>query len=171
MEMGNCPYTPHGVGCSWYCGGEMYKVSSDSFLKEQGGNNYKPENIHDFNLMTAWVPDTTGGVIGKKINFHFKPFSPRGNEIFVYNGYIKNIDLFYANSRVKAFNLYVNGIYYASLAVADTTAEQSFKIDAMQSLDSNKDMVLTFEIAAIYKGKKFSEVAVSEINFSGLDVH
>ncbi len=170
LEMGYGPMT-EGPGCSWYCGGQMYKVSSNSYLKEQGNINYKPNNIHDFDLFTAWIPDTTGGVIGKKINFHFKPLSPRVNEILIYNGYIKNSDLFKANSRVKKFKLYINNVYYATLELADTTAQQSFKIPPTQSKDKKKDLILTFEIIEIYKGEKYIDVAVSEINFSGIDVH
>lgn len=170
LEMGYGPITK-GPGCSWYCGGQMYKVTSNSYLKEQGNITYKPNNIHDFDLFTAWVPDTTNGVIGKKINFHFKPLSPRVNEIIIYNGYIKNIDLFKANSRVKKFKLYINNVYYATLELADVTGQQSFKIDPIQSKDKKKDLILTFEIVEIYKGDKYLDVAVSEINFNGLDVH
>jgi hypothetical protein len=86
----NGPYT-FEPGCSWYCGGEMYKVTSDAYLPANGKADYKPDNLHDFNLLTAWVPK---GSIGKKINFHFKPLSPRVNKIIIYNGYIKNYDLF-----------------------------------------------------------------------------
>lgn len=160
-----------GPGCSWYCGGEMYKVTSDAYLKGSGGTSYKPDNIHDFDLLTAWVPDTTKGVVGKKINFHFKPLSPRVNEFRIYNGYIKNYDLFKANSRVKKFKLYINNKPYAILELADTTASQTFSIPATRSTVKNKDLILTFEIMEIYKGDKYLDVAVSEINFSGLDVH
>lgn len=170
LEMGGGPLT-EGPGCSWYCGGQMYKVTSNSYLKAQEHVDYKPDNIHDFDLMTAWVTDTTNGVFGKKINFHFKPLSPRVNEIIIYNGYIKNYNLFKANSRVKKFKLYIDGVYYATLELADTTAEQSFRIDAIQSKDKHKDLILTFEIIEIYKGNKYLDVAVSEINFSGIDVH
>ncbi len=170
LEMGYGPLL-EPVGCSWYCGGQMYKVVSNSYLKADGPVSYLPENIHDFNLFTAWVPDTTNGVKGKKISFHFKPMSPRVNEIVIYNGYIKNKDLFYANARVKKFRLYVNDQYYATLELADTSAQQSFKIPPLQSKDKHKDLVLTFEIEEIYRGNKYAEVAVSEINFNGLDVH
>ena len=158
-------------GCSWYCGGEMYKVTSDAYLKGSGNTSYKPENIHDFDLFTAWVPDTTKGVVGKKINFHFKPLSPRVNEFTIYNGYIKNYDLFKANSRVKKFKLYINNKPYAVLELADTTASQTFSIPPTRSIVKNKDLILTFEIMEVYKGEKYLDVAVSEINFSGLDVH
>jgi hypothetical protein len=166
IEMGVGPITD--FGCSWYCGGRVDKVTSDSWLKETGSNNYKPDNIHDFNLLTAWIPDTTNGVIGKKISFHFEPLSPRVNEILIYNGYIKNYDLFKANSRVKKFQFYIDGRYYATLDLADTTAQQSFKIPPTQSKDKNTDLILTFEITEIYKGDKYLDVAVSEINFNGL---
>jgi hypothetical protein len=169
MEMGGGPLTE--FGCSWYCGGEMYKVSSGSWLKGTDNATYKPENIHDFNLFTAWVPDTVNGPIGKQINFYFKPLSPRVNEIMIYNGYIKNSYLFKSNARVKKFKLYINNVYYATLELADTTAQQSFKIPPTRSNVKNKDLTLTFEIAEIYKGEKYTDVAVSEINFGGLDVH
>lgn len=169
LENGYGPVTE--IGCSWYCGGEMYKVTSDSYLKAQGNVNYKPENIHDFNLFTAWVPDTTQGAIGKKINFHFKPLSPRVSEIIIYNGYIKNYDLFKSNSRVKKFKLYINNVPYAILNVGDTTASQTFKIGLQQSKDMKKDLILTLEILEIYKGTKSNDVVISEINFNGIDVH
>lgn len=170
MEMGYGPMTD-GPGCSWYCGGLMYKVTADESLKNQGNISYKPDNIHDFNLFTAWVPDTINGVIGKKVNFHFMALSPRVNKIYIYNGYIKNYDLFKANARVKTFRLYINNVPYAILELSDTTAQQSFKIEPVRSTIKNKDLVLTFEILEIYKGDKYTEVAVSEINFDGLDVH
>lgn len=170
LEMGYGPMT-QGPGCSWYCGGIMKEVTSDSYLKGAGNINYNPDNLHDFNLLTAWVPDTVGGAIGRKINFHFEPLSPRVNEIMIYNGYIKNYDLFKANSRVKKFRLYINNKPFAILELADTTAQQSFSIPPTRSTVKNKDLILTFEIMEIYKGDRYLDVAVSEINFSGLDVH
>jgi hypothetical protein len=170
LEMGFGPLT-QGPECSWYCGGEMYKVTSDGHLHQQGNVNYKTENIHDFDLFTAWIPDTVGSAIGKRINFYFKPLSPRVNEIIIYNGYIKNYELFKNNSRVKKFKLYINSVYYATLELSDTTASQTFQIAPVRSTDKKKDLVLTFEILEIYKGDKYLDVAVSEINFNGLDVH
>ena len=167
LEMMYGPMT-EGVGCSWYCGGGPYKITASSYLQEQGKNTYLPNNIHDFDLLTAWVPK---GTIGMKINFHFKPFTPRVNEILLWNGYIKNIDLWKANSRVAKFKLYVNGEPKAILNLIDSTNAQSFKINPVQSTDSIKDMILTLEILEIYNGTKYSDVAISEVNFDGLDVH
>lgn len=167
LEMMYGPIT-EGVGCSWYCGGGPYKITASSYLQKQGKITYLPDNTHDFNLLTAWVPK---GTIGMKVNFHFKPFAPRVNEILLWNGYIKNIDLWKANSRVAKFKLYVNGEPKAILNLVDSTNTQSFKIDPVQSTDSTKDMILTLEILEIYQGTKYSDVAISEVNFDGLDVH
>src|SRR5690606_8391226 len=96
---------------------------------------------------------------------------PRVNEILLWNGYIKNVDLWKANSRVAKFKLYVNGEPKAILNLVDSTNAQSFKINPVQSTDSTKDMILTLEIIEIHKGTKYSDVAISEVNFNGLDVH
>lgn len=170
LESGYGPLT-QGVGCSWYCGGGPYKITSSSYLKDEGKTTYLPDNIHDFDLFTAWVPDKSNGSIGKKINFHFKPFAPRVNEIIIWNGYIKNTDLWKANSRVAKFKMIVNGKPTAILELKDVNNAQSFKINPIQSTDSTKDLILTLEIIEVYKGTKYDDVAVSEINFDGLDVH
>lgn len=170
LESGYGPLT-QGVGCSWYCGGGPYKITSSSYLKDEGKITYLPDNIHDFDLFTAWVPDNSNGSIGKKINFHFKPFAPRVNEIITWNGYIKNTDLWKANSRVAKFKMIVNGKPTAILELKDVNNTQSFKINPIQSTDSTKDLVLTLEIIEVYKGTKYDDVAISEINFDGLDVH
>lgn len=170
LEMGYGPMT-QGVGCSWYCGGGPYKITSSSYLKDEGKITYLPDNIHDFDLFTAWVPDNSNGSIGKKINFHFKPFVPRVNEIIIWNGYIKNNDLWKANSRVAKFKMIVNGKPTAILELKDVNNTQSFKINPIQSTDSTRDLILTLEILEVYKGTKYDDVAVSEINFDGLDVH
>lgn len=169
LEEGTGRWT-QGIGCSWYCGGEMYKVTATS-QPATDGLSYKADNIHDFDLFTAWVPDTAKGPIGKKISFQFKPLTARVNEITIFNGYIKNYELFRRNARVKTFKLYINGVYYATLALDDTTASQTFSIEPVRSNVKNQDLVLTFEIAAVYPGDRYTEVAVSEINFNGLDVH
>jgi hypothetical protein len=160
-----------GVSCSWYCGGGPYKITASSYKNDQRKITYQPDNIHDFDLFTAWVPDNTNGAIGKRINFHFKPFAPRINEILIWNGYIKNTDLWKANSRVAKLKLIINGQPQAILELQDINNTQSFIIDPIQSTDSTKDLILTLEIIEIYKGTKYEDVAISEINFNGLDVH
>ena len=167
LEMGYGPMT-EGVGCSWYCGGGPYKISASSILNEN--QNYSDQNIHDFDLLTGWVPKSKNG-IGESISFHFKPKSPRINAIVIYNGYIKTNELWKNNSRAKKIKLKIDNKTIAILELEDTTASQRFEIEPIQSTIENQDLVLTLEILESYEGEKHTDLVISEINFDGLDVH
>lgn len=157
--------------CSWYCGGGPKQLEASSFLPPQNGNTYFPSNAHDFNLRTAWVEGVKGYGIGEYIEYYFEALSPRITEIKVYNGYFKSEKAWEDNSRVKKFKLYINNNPYAILELQNTRAVQIFKVEPLQSKIKNKDLVLKFEILEVFKGKKWDDVAISEINFNGLDVH
>ncbi len=168
IESGEGPITIWGD--NWYAGGGPYKILSSSNLGTARNVSYKPENIQDFNLLTAWGEGKSDYGIGEYIEFYFKPFSPRVDKIIIYDGYFKNQNLWKSNSRVKQFKLYINNIPYAILDLADTNAAQSYSIEPIQSTTKDVDLVLKFEILDIYKGSKYSDVLISEINFDGLDV-
>ena len=170
LEMGMGPMT-EGVGCSWYCGGGPYKITASDNLLANGSNTYVADNIHDFNLFTPWVPDTKTGVIGKSISFYFEPKAPRVTSIIVYNGYIKNKELWQQNGRVKKLKMYINQQPYAILELVDEDNAQEFKIPPTNSPVEGVDLVLTFEILEVYPGTKYKDVVLSEINFDGIDVH
>ena len=167
LEMLEGPLT-QGVGCSWYCGGGPYKILASS---ELDSIKYKADNVHDFNLFTGWVEGKSDYGIGEYIEFFFKPNSPRVNKLIFYNGYFKNQNLWESNSRIKKAKLYINGKQYAILDFQDINAPQSFSIDPINSKIENQDLILKIEIVEVYKGTKYSDVVVSEINFDGLDVH
>ncbi len=167
LEMLEGPLT-QGVGCSWYCGGGPYKILASS---ELDSIKYKADNVHDFNLFTGWVEGKSDYGIGEYIEFFFKPNSPRVNKLIFYNGYFKNQNLWESNSRIKKAKLYINGKQYAILEFQDINAPQSFSIDPINSTIENQDLILKIEIVEVYKGTKYSDVVVSEINFDGLDVH
>ena len=167
LEMGYGPMT-EGVGCSWYCGGGPYKISSSGIL--DNSKNYSDQNIHDFDLLTGWVPKSKNG-IGESISFHFKAKSPRINAIVIYNGYIKTNELWKNNSRAKKIKLKIDNKTIAILELEDTTASQRFEIEPIQSTIENQDLVLTLEILESYEGAKYTDLVISEINFDGLDVH
>lgn len=167
LEMGQGPLT-EGVGCSWYCGGGPFKISSSSILKNS--INYSDLNIHDFDLLTAWVPKSKNG-IGETISFYFKPNSPRINAVVIYNGYIKTKDLWLNNARAKKIKLIINNKTIAILELEDTTASQRFEIEPIQSTIDNQDLVLTLVILDYYAGHKYTDLAISEVNFDGVDVH
>jgi len=167
LESGFGPLT-EGVGCSWYCGGGPYKITSTSILDDDA--RYSDENIHDFSLLNGWVPDSKNG-IGESVSFHFKPNSPRIKAIIIYNGYLKTKELWKDNSRAKRIKLKFNNKTFAILELVDTTAAQRFEFEPINSKIENKDLVLTLEILDVYEGEKSTDLVLSEVNFDGIDVH
>lgn len=84
---------------------------------------------------------------------------------------MKNEDLWKQNSRVSKLKFSINNRPVAIFQLEDVSNTQTFQIDPIQSVDSTMDLILTFEILEVYPGSKYQDVAISEINFSGLDVH
>jgi hypothetical protein len=85
------------------------------------------------------------------------------------------------NGRVKKLRIYYNDEPYAILCLEDNRSIQAFEFPpignsrndygSLINEDKAKDWTLKFEILEVYKGKKYSDVAISEIYFDGLDVH
>lgn len=158
--------------CSWYCGGNIDTAYSSSELKSLKDINYSAINIHDFDASTAWVEGIKGYGIGEKlyVEFVFEQVPISITTLKIYNGYMKSEKAWSENSRVRTFKLYVNNSPYALLQLDDVAGEQVFSIDTFVPT-KNKPLKLTFEIYDVYKGTKYDETAISEINFDGGGVH
>ena len=73
--------------CSWYCGGEVQRVTASSHLKSQGKFNYLPKNAHDFDHESAWVEGAQGQGIGEWIEYEFAGACPRVTGVKILAGY------------------------------------------------------------------------------------
>lgn len=159
-----------GGGCSWYCGdGGPIKITASSRLANQGSNNYSEENLHDLEANTSWVEGVQGYGIGEWVEYTFSAKNPRITEIKIVNGYNKSQSAWKNNSRVKKLKLYIKGKPIAILNLEDTRCVQMFEIAPVT--DKEKEWTMKFEIVEVYKGDKWDDTAISEIYFSGLDVH
>ncbi|MDR1341935.1 MAG: Hint domain-containing protein [Prevotellaceae bacterium] len=159
-------------GCSWYCGGGPDSIFSSSALKSSHDFGYTAGNAHDFSLRTAWVEGATGYGIGESITYRFSKQSPPVTAVEIYNGYMKSEKAWQDNSRVKQLKLYVNSKPYAMLNLLDIKSKQIFTIAKAPGLQGESDdLYLKFEIVEVYKGNKYDDVAISEIEFDGTGVH
>lgn len=156
-------------GCSWYCGGGPDSIFASSILPQNKDIDYIAENVHDFSLRTAWVEGANGYGIGESITIRFQKQSPPVTTVKIYNGYMKSDKSWKDNSRVKQLKLYINDVPYALLNLKDSKSEQIFDIGSHQGLES--DLYLKFEIIDVYKGDKYDDVAIAEIEFDGTGVH
>lgn len=157
------------MGCSWYCGGGPDSIFSSSALKPIHDFHYDAAGIHDFSLRTAWVEGVTGNGLGESISFRFPKASPPVTTIKIFNGYMKSEKTWKDNARIKQLRLYINEKPYALLNLQDSKSEQIFAVDALQSKSS--PLILKFEITEVYKGDKYEDAAISEIEFDGTGVH
>lgn len=171
---------PGSAACSWYCAGGPSKVLASSALKDQGGITYSGKNAHDFSYNKAWVEGVEGYGIGEYLLYKFPTNSPRVTKIIIANGYVKSMKTWKENSRVKKLLMYYNDKPYAILKLEDSCSEQYFVLgDTLGVIDYNlpmynnddKGMSLKFEILEVYKGDKYDDTAISELYFSGVDVH
>lgn len=159
-----------GFGCSWYCLTSPSNFSSSSFL--ESSEKYGSKNIHDFDLKTAWVEGNEDYGIGENIDitFEFSSGKPKITTVDIFNGYCKSESLWKANSRVKKLAFYANGELIGNFLLEDVYKKQRFKIGSLDG-DENHKLVLTFKIVEVYKGEKYKDVAISEINFDGTGDH
>jgi hypothetical protein len=163
------PWSLGSEGCSWYCGAELTSVRASSSLKPQGGNTYEAKNAHDFTLNHAWVEGAKGDGIGEYIEYTFRKDNPTVTTVIIFNGYVKSEKAWMENSRIKKLKMYVNGKPYAILNLKDTKAQQIFDIGKLKN--KNAELVFKFEILEVYKGTKWEDTVLSELEFDGTDVH
>ena len=148
-------------------------VISSSNFKEKG-IVFKAQNIHDFNLKTAWIEGKKGYGIGEYIEFTFdlSTIQKKGenafsiNSFFIINGYRKSLKIWRENSRVKKLKMYIDNVPFAFVLLKDTYKFQfvHFK-DFWIKYGAKKK--IKFEIVEIFPGEKYKETALSEIEFSG----
>lgn len=170
MELSEGPFYTGPYGCSWYCATTPTDFQTSSTLPASSVSDYKPENIHDFDLRTAWVEGQEGYGLDEKIDISIPVPDPLAlTEIILFNGYCKSYQAWLNNSRVKELNLFIDGELQGVLQLDDTYLGQRFEIGSFTQTD--KPLLLTLEIVSIYPGRLYSDVAISEVNFNGTGDH
>lgn len=145
---------------------EVKKVTASGFLPpaNKGAITYKPENVIDGNIATAWVEGHAGDGVGEWLQLDFGQNSVV-DSLIIYNGYQRpNVgarDPYNTNLRVAKAR-----IYYADkhLDVDLKDVRGSQTID-MNGIVSN---FIKIEITAIYQTVKIDlDCAISEIEVLG----
>jgi hypothetical protein len=165
------PYFTGELGCSWYCAGGPSRLLATTMLDSTTKNSYKAENAHDFDLRTAWIEGKKDYGIDEQIDVEFE-LSPnlKVTHVIIYNGYSKSLTAWNDNSRVKTLGVYVNSSFLGKFQMVDTYLGQRFDIGSLAG-DGTDKLKLTFRILDVYQGDKYSDTAISEINFDGTGDH
>lgn len=173
--------------------GEMWRVSFypvssttipmvSSYLPATEKNSYGPWNVEDYDLSTAWVPDSRNGGIGEYIEyeFHFPDYAPTYGGVYQFdgqciiaNGYCKSPKVWEENSRVKKIKVYYNDKAICYVVLQDNWYIQYFDLRKF-FINRSRDLYLDapyellngdrlrFEIVEVYPGSKYKDVAISE---------
>lgn len=143
------------------CAIEFSVTKASSELSPQGKKNYAAQNLSDEDPTTAWVPDNKKGGIDE----YFEISSNGLNRI--YNGYQANPKLWDENSRVKKFKVYKDNKPLCYLVLKDEMGRQYFELPDHTGYSDEPQNIYRFEIVEVYKGEKYKDVAISEIEWSG----
>lgn len=160
----------YSSNCSWYCAGDVKKITASSCLPPYKSFTYNPANAHDFNHESVWA--TKGKGVGEYLLYTFEGRNPRITTVKILNGHVKSEAAWRANSRVKKMRIWFNENPYLILELEDSRTLQIFDVGTLGYNDTTKpDWTLKFEILEVYPGAKFDDTVIAELYFDGIDVH
>ena len=157
--------------CKGFCG---KKLKASSSLKNNAGIKYDPGQLADDDKNTAWIEGNEGDGIGEFIEFEYtydKKYIDAADgacnykdKFLILNGYQKSEIAWRENNRVKELKLFINDRLICTIQLLDKMGLQSMKIDFIKLLGKKSNTIkMRFEIAAVYKGSKYSDTAISGI--------
>jgi hypothetical protein len=131
-------------------------ASASSILEASNTRDYRPTNLLDGDLTTAWNEGVPGPGVGEWVRLEFaRPLVLDRLEIA--NGYQQDTDRFYANGRVKSLELeYSNGASQL-VELLDSLGYQ--KIEPV--VGETEWVKLT--IRSVYPGRAWDDTALSEV--------
>lgn len=164
-------------GCSVWCEVNDYQVEAEasSELESQGGHTYSADNIISGNKSEAWVEGVDGNGYGESItitksyNMLNGQLVPDDECIFFYelcvvNGLARNEDVWKSNGRVKTLKFFFNGEYQGDIELEDTMKPQYISLSGLNlSAKNQESSTFRFEIADVYPGDKYEDVAITGI--------
>ncbi|MBN1797706.1 MAG: hypothetical protein JW822_03955 [Spirochaetales bacterium] len=137
-----------------------FEITATSALQPSAKNSYEAALLVD-NTWESWSEGVAGDGVGQKIFIKLKNHTITLNHFYIRNGY-GNLKYYLMNNRVKKMKVSDSHGGTKIVELADTPFYQIVKLGA-----GLKGSEFTFEILAVYKGDKWSDTCISEINLDG----
>jgi hypothetical protein len=139
------------------CAQELNAIRASSTLANQGQYSYGVSNVSDDDPMTAWVEGRDDYGFGESFEVKARAVN------VIYNGYQSSAKSWLQNSRVKKFRVHHNNKPLCILELLDEMGAQFFDLPDADQYDYDRFNIYRFEILEVYKGTKWPDVAISEI--------
>ncbi len=131
-------------------------VSSSSTLQASKTQDYRPTNLVDGDLSTAWCEGVSGPGPGEWVRFEFsRPLTVTRIEIA--NGYQQDTERFYANGRAKTIELEYSDGATQLVDLLDTLGFQAIE----PAVSETEWIKLT--IISVYPKRAWDDTALSEV--------
>jgi hypothetical protein len=138
-------------------------VSSQLIERNRPSDAYKAENLIDGNNATAWAEGADGAGIGEWIKFGFD--TPRKiKAIKILAGYAKTEAVYLNNNRAKKLKVIFSDGEPQIAELKDVNDFQRILIDR-----DRPTKFVKLEILEVFKGRKFDDTCLSEIDFEFKD--
>lgn len=135
------------------------RASSQLADETSPAGSYKPENMFDGKLETAWVEGVEGSGIGQWVQFDFN-VAAKIKAIRIYAGYGKSEQTYMKNGRVKALKIAFSDGESQEAQLQDIQAFQTIRINRESPSGS-----VRLEISAVHEGSTYEDTCISEVSF------
>jgi VWFA-related protein len=149
----------HGSAGASYRSSANITVSSQLIEKNRPSDAYQAGHLIDGKDATCWAEGADGGGIGEWVQFGFD--TPKSLKAFkIIAGYAKTDAIYKANNRVKRLKVVFSDGASQVVDLADTYGPQRVLVDRDKPTRS-----VRFVIMDVYKGARYQDTCVSEIEF------
>ena len=120
---------------------------------------YPLRNLFDGDPVTPWVEWLPGSGVGVSIVVGSNSQELTFNKIRIVNGCARDSEMYENNNRIKELAVFAPGRTPQYLVLEDTSTLQTLDIDTFTAAG------IAVGIASVYKGRKFDDTCISEIQF------
>ena len=146
------------------------EVKTTTKAESSATENFESKNILDGNMKTCWISSADGKNEDIEIIIDLEEAEGINvasvSDIYFFNGDRKNYQTWKDYNRIKKVTMTVNDLPYGEIKFEDTYKQQSIDLDKFK-IDRSRRCRIRFRIVDTYKGNKFNQLAVSDIQIIG----
>jgi hypothetical protein len=146
------------------------EIKTTTSAAASDGVTFDAKNLLDGNMKTCWMSTGDGKNEDLEVIIDLEEVEGVNNAVLTYmyffNGWRKDYHTWKDYSRIKKATMTVNDLPYGEITFEDTYKQQSIDFDRFK-IDRSRRCRIRIRITDTYKGAKFNQVALSDIQLVG----